>query len=281
MLDFLRDLSVNGGKTFRPTSGHRPGTRTFALHERYKKTLGTDNLRMAAALPNGEDANEWVAMKVVDMFNEVELVQGMVSEFCTSACCSVMSAGPKYEYLWADSQRYPKPTKVSAPEYIGLLFQWVKAQLDDEKVFPTQIGAPFPPDFRERVHNICKRLFRVYAHIFYCHFERVVELSFEAHLNSCFKHFMYFILEFDLVRAEELRPLQPLMDRCTAKAVLTPKHSCTLTLTPPSPSPTFAPSLSPTPILTSHPLPSQLPSSSPSSSCEQESPRSRTPTPLT
>jgi len=187
MLDFLRDLSVNGGKTFRPTSGHRPGTRTFALHERYKKTLGTDNLRMAAALPNGEDANEWVAMKVVDMFNEVELVQGMVSEFCTSACCSVMSAGPKYEYLWADSQRYPKPTKVSAPEYIGLLFQWVKAQLDDEKVFPTQIGAPFPPDFRERVHNICKRLFRVYAHIFYCHFERVVELSFEAHLNSCFK----------------------------------------------------------------------------------------------
>jgi len=28
---------------------------------------------------------------------------------------------------------------------------------------------------------------------------------------------MYFILEFDLVRAEELRPLQPLMDRFMAE----------------------------------------------------------------
>jgi len=213
MFDLSSYFNVNGGKTFRPTSGHRPGTRTFALHERYKKTLGTDNLRAAAALPAGEDPNEWIAMKTVDLFNEVELIHGMVSEYCTAACCPVMSAGPKYEYLWADSQRYPKPIKVSAPEYIALLFQWVKDQVDDDRLFPTQIGAPFPSDFSERVGHIFKRLFRVYAHIFYCHFERVVELSFEAHLNSCFKHFMYFVLEFGLVRPEELKPLQPLMER--------------------------------------------------------------------
>jgi len=207
-------LNVNGN-TFRPRAGHRPGTRTFALHERYKKTLGTEDLRVAAALPQGEDAKEWIAMKTVDLFNEVELVHGMASEFCTHDSCPVMSAGPKYEYLWADSNT--KPTKVSAPEYMQKLFQWVSSQLDDEKIFPTQLGAPFPDDFIERVQNIFKRLFRVYAHIFYCHFERIVEMSFEAHLNSCFKHFMYFIEEFDLVRPEELKPLQPLIDRFAAE----------------------------------------------------------------
>ena len=43
-------------------------------------------------------------------------------------------------------------------------------------------------------------------------FERVKELEFEHHLNSCFKHFMYCVLEYDLVRSEELKPLQALMD---------------------------------------------------------------------
>ena len=143
-------LNVNGN-TFRPRAGHRPGTRTFALHERYKKTLGTEDLRVAAALPQGEDAKEWIAMKTVDLFNEVELVHGMASEFCTHECCQVMSAGPKYEYLWADSNT--KPTKVSAPEYMQKLFQWVSSQLDDEKIFPTQLGACSPMSRRPDRNN--------------------------------------------------------------------------------------------------------------------------------
>ena len=36
----------------------------------------------------------------------------------------------------------------------------------------------------------------MYAHVYFCHHERVVEMTFEAHLNSCFKHFLYFVLEF-------------------------------------------------------------------------------------
>merc|ERR1712146_541933 len=91
------------------------------------------------------------------------------------------------------------------------------AQLNTEATFPTQPGVPFPSNFRDVVGNIFRRLFRVYAHIYFCHYERVVELTFEAHLNSCFKHLMYFVLEFDLVRAEELRPLQPLIDKMIAE----------------------------------------------------------------
>ena len=59
--------------------------------------------------------------------------------------------------------------------------------------------------------------FRVYAHTYCHHYERVVELQFEAHLNSCFKHFLYFVLEFELVRAPELKPLQPLIDKLVAE----------------------------------------------------------------
>jgi MOB kinase activator 1 len=202
----------NSGKTFRPRHGHRPGTRQFTLHQLAERTLGSGNLREAVALPAGEDVNEWIAMKTVDLYNEVELVYSMIGEYCTEECCPIMSAGSKYEYLWADQAHYLTPMKVPAPKYVDLLFGWVQAQLDDDKIFPTQPGAPFPADFYERIQNISKRLFRVYGHIFHAHFERVVELTFDSHLNSCFKHFMYFVLEFELVREEELQPLQKLID---------------------------------------------------------------------
>jgi hypothetical protein len=66
---------------------------------------------------------------------------------------------------WADNKKYPKPTDVSAPKYVELLFGWVQDQLDDEAIFPTEPGVPFPKDFKAVVGNIFRRVFRVYAHI--------------------------------------------------------------------------------------------------------------------
>jgi len=42
-------------------------------------------------------------------------------------------------------------------------------------------------------------------------------MGLETHLNTCFKHFVYFIQEFSLVEKKELAPLQELIDRLTTK----------------------------------------------------------------
>jgi len=104
---------------------------------------------------------------------------------------------------------------VSAPEYVELLLQWVQEQLDDEKVFPAGPDIPFPRDFLDRVKQIFKRLLRVYAHIYYSHFEEICSLEEEAHLNTCFIHFYYFIREFDLVDKKDLLPLDALIANLT------------------------------------------------------------------
>jgi len=65
--------------------------------------------------------------------------------------------------------------------------------------------------------TILKRLFRVYAHIYIEHFSQVMQLQEEAHLNTSFKHFIYFIQEFDLVEKKELAPLQDLIDKLISK----------------------------------------------------------------
>ena len=82
-----------------------------------------------------------------------------------------MSAGAKYEYHWADGQTVKKPIKCSAPKYIDYLMTWVQDQIDDEALFPSKIDVKFPPNFQTIVKTILKRLFRVYAHIYFQHFK--------------------------------------------------------------------------------------------------------------
>jgi hypothetical protein len=36
----------------------------------------------------------------------------------------------------------------------------------------------------------------------------VIALGAEPHLNTCFKHFMYFVTEFSLIERKELEPLK-------------------------------------------------------------------------
>merc|ERR1719197_490110 len=204
-------------KTFKPKKTYAKGTKRYELHKHAKATLGSGNLRLAVQLPEREELNEWLAVNTVDFFNQINLLYGSVTEFCTPKSCAVMSAGPKYEYLWADGKEIKKPIKVSAPEYVDFLMTWVQEILDDETIFPSRVDVPFPKNFQSIIRQIFKRLFRVYAHIYYSHFHKIVSLGEEAHLNTCFKHFYYFITEFQLVDKRELAPLQELIDNLTKK----------------------------------------------------------------
>ncbi|XP_065051149.1 MOB kinase activator 1B isoform X1 [Rhopilema esculentum] len=205
-------------KTFKPRKSIPEGTHQYDLLKHAEATLGSGNLRLAVMLPEGEDLNEWVAVNSVDFFNQINMLYGTITEYCTSESCPVMSAGPKFEYLWADGTNVKKPIKCSAPKYIDYLMTWVQEQLDDEVLFPSKIGVPFPKNFLTIAKTILKRLFRVYAHIYHQHFGQVVNLGEEAHLNTSFKHFIFFVQEFNLIDKRELAPLQELIDKLTSKS---------------------------------------------------------------
>jgi hypothetical protein len=60
-------------------------------------------------------------------------------------------------------------------------------RLTDARDVLAAAGVPFPKSFQTTVKLIFKRLFRVYAHMYYSHFQKVVSLNEEAHLNTSFK----------------------------------------------------------------------------------------------
>lgn len=150
----------------------------------------------------------------VDFFNEISLLYGTIADYCTRETCPTMTAG-SYEYLWMDGLKYKKPTPVPAPEYVELLMAWVEAQINDESIFPLQLGTPFPKDFQQRVKKIFQRLFRVYAHVYLSHLDRIHDLGASAHLNTCFKHFIFFVKEFKLIEDDELQPLEMHIEQLT------------------------------------------------------------------
>lgn len=114
-----------------------------------------------------------------------------------------------------------------ASEYIDHLMTWIENQLNNEKLFPCQIGkkdlcivtlgVSFPENFQSLIKIIFKRLFRVYAHIYHSHFKHVMSLGLESHLNTCFKHFIYFVDEFKLVDSKDLAPLAELIQEFKAR----------------------------------------------------------------
>jgi len=138
-----------------------------------------------------------------------------LSEFCTTKTCPKMTAGPKYEYFWKDENhvKFKTATSVSTPEYVDLLMSWIESQINDENIFPPDVGSPFPKEFKRVCQTIFKRLVRVFAHVYIHHFDKITDIGAEAHINACFKHFFYFSIEFKLIDEKEFEPLSDLIKK--------------------------------------------------------------------
>ncbi|KAH9466230.1 hypothetical protein Pst134EB_001289 [Puccinia striiformis f. sp. tritici] len=245
MSSFFGGLATGKQKTvIKPRKNLPEHTKQYQLKKYADATLGSGNLRSAVTLPEGEDLNEWLAVNTLDFYNQINMLYGTVTEFCTPTECPVMSAGsrsvlslsfptqnpisnqhlhsthahlfwhsfflPRYEYHWHDGKEFKKATKVSAPEYVEYLMNWVQGFLDDEKIFPSKIGQEFPKTFKSTIQSIVRRLFRVYAHLYNHHFAQICALGIEAHLNTSYRHFYFFIDEFELIKKDELIPLAEL-----------------------------------------------------------------------
>ena len=210
MLKFFESKLFDANKTFKPKKQHKEGTTRYNLHKFAKSLVRSGDLAHAVKLPEGADRNHWLSVHTVDFYNITNVLYGSVTEFCTTVSCPVMGSGTR-DFLWRDGDKYPKATKVAAPEYVNLLMNWIEAQINDESIFPSDDSREYPQNFLEIVTNIFRRLFRVYAHVYYYHFARIRELQEEAHLNTAFKHFILFVWEFDLISKEELSPLTDLL----------------------------------------------------------------------
>lgn len=167
------------------------------------------NLKQLVKLPHRESAQEWIANNLLDFHKQVCMLYGTISKKCTRTTCPRMTAGNKYVFLWSDEETR-KPIDISASEYIHLSLDWIQEQVNNQAIFPQTLDQNFPPDYMEHCRVICKRILRVFAHIYHHHLHEVKELKEDRHMNTNMKHFIYFVNEFDLISPGDLGPLKML-----------------------------------------------------------------------
>ena len=58
------------------------------------------------------------------------------------------------------------------------------------------------------LYQILTRLYRDFVHVYVHHFDRLMSIGAEPHVNTCYKHFYYFVTEFSLINDKEFEPLK-------------------------------------------------------------------------
>jgi len=201
-----RMFSDGNAGTLKPTKKHATLKRN-TLSALTKRTLGAGNLVTAVRLPDGEERNDWLAANTVDFFNELSLLYGLVVNSATQKYTNPGDGFPPgFEYRW--SQPGKKPMRVSSPEYVDYVMTWIEASLDNPSIFPTLEDDPWPDDFESYIQDIFRRMFRIFAIIFHRSFDEIEKIDAQAHLNTVFKHFIFFCFEFSLVDDKETAALK-------------------------------------------------------------------------
>lgn len=205
-----------GGKkeTFKPVKHHAPGSKREQYSNFTLKTLGSGDITGAVKLPPGEELNEWIAANTVDFYNELSLMWGIICDVGVPPMEPGEGFPPGFQYLRSASTptaamlfKNNTNTSCSGPEYIDFVMSWVDKEISDGVLFPRNASTPFPKNFMQSVRVIYTRLFRIFAIVYYHHYAQLEESGAVSHLNTSFKHFIFFIWEYDLVSEAEQEAL--------------------------------------------------------------------------
>ncbi|KAI1457457.1 Mob1/phocein [Annulohypoxylon moriforme] len=228
------------------------------LNAQYAKHIVKGNFMTLSARPKTVEQGEWIAHQVVEhyrnLWNFVRVIHEKEDDgttICNPQTCPRMSAGTNHSFTWLNYRR--EPVELPAYEYITLMQRWISGKIDDLNIFPTdtngvsyahnpsitttplsQLSNPedkdwigkssgFPENFVEVCQTIFRQMFRVYAHLYWAHFiDPFYHLNLEKQLNSCFSHFVLTACALDMLKPQELEPMQPLIDLWAANGTFPP-----------------------------------------------------------
>eukprot|EP00127_Corallochytrium_limacisporum_P005465 Clim_evm13s206 gene=Clim_evmTU13s206 len=207
----LRPLKLKDGNRYEKVAETMQILKTMITSED-KETHGMRYLQSTIIPPEDSDENDWMAVNIVEFYNEVNLVYGTIMEFCTEESCPQMTAGKNFQYLWFSGKPLPADFKDNkyppARTYINCLVDEIDRRISDDRVFPTTSGGRYPEKFRKVIKKICKCVLRIYAHMYYHHIDDILKLGVQAQVNQAYERFYLFMKYFDLVNDEELAPVK-------------------------------------------------------------------------
>eukprot|EP01083_Nonionella_stella_P088642 247154_1 len=182
------------------------------LYQYLQRNPNEHSYRQVIQLPEDTRLEDWLAVVIIEIFDNLSSVYASLAHCCNDMSCPIMSIGISHEYLWHEFQHTNssiKHTKIhcSAPKYIRSFMDFVRETISNASVFPNESNHEYPPHFHSLIQYFCKQIYRIFGHIYLHHLPSVTSLGLHITMNTCFKHYLYFVEEFNLIKSNELKPL--------------------------------------------------------------------------
>lgn len=169
-------------------------------------------------MPPCVDRREWVAVHTIAFFHHLNVVYGVLSEYCSVDTCSVMSGPSNVQIPWVDDKG--KKCKYSAPQFIDCVMSIVEKIMHSEEYFPTKFGHEFPANFDPIMRRVFRMLFQVLLHVYACHLDALTSLHMAVQMLALCRHFGSFSTLYALLEAKDMEMLQEILDEWAALEAL-------------------------------------------------------------
>lgn len=176
--------------------------------------------------PSDFSIGDWLVVNLVDFLQRVELLYSSCSLFCTSDTCPLFNAGPQYCYFWEDDDS-PQPIQVSAPEYFDALKRYIKRNLLNKEIFPDEDKGELSPKADEVIKTSYRRLFRILAHLYICHYSdisKLTDLKYFEIMNTILTHYTNIALLFRVCKIDDFAIFAPVFKAINENS--TPTFHC-------------------------------------------------------
>jgi MOB kinase activator 1 len=171
----------------------------------------THDFVLLCECPATHTQDDWIIVNCIDFLNRIDLFFSSCSLFCTVSTCPMFNAGPEYQYFWEDTDT--ARVQLSAPEYFNTLKRWIRRHLSNRAVFPRESGTRMSPDADDIMKTAYRRMLRVFAHMYTCHFHEIQKQNLEPVANTMLAHYLMFVMMYQLVPFPELSMLMPVVDK--------------------------------------------------------------------
>ncbi|ODV61157.1 Mob2p ASCRUDRAFT_75872 [Ascoidea rubescens DSM 1968] len=163
-------------------------------------------------LPKYVEYKEWLALNVFELFTNLNqfcdiIIDLLQPDIINSTPNNNVQVVTFYHVDPFTNQSVNLPSK----KYMEFALNVINEKINDQSVFPTKNAIPFATSFMKDCKKCLSEMLKIFGHIYFNHFDKIIHLSLEAHFNSFFSHFISFINEFDLVDKHELVLLNPLI----------------------------------------------------------------------
>lgn len=147
-------------------------------------------------LPEGQDLGAWKIEHLRLFCMQLNRLATKLQDCCQPDICNQMTATEQWIFLCA---AHKQPNECPAIDYTRHTLDGAASLLNSNKYFPSRVT--IKESSVAKLGSVCRRVYRIFSHAYYHHFQVFDEFERETHL--C-KRFSKFVTIFDLMSKDSL-----------------------------------------------------------------------------